>query len=457
MTAPPALSACFRPGSWVLFLIPLAVGSICWAHDIPNQRVDRSIQATLRPGRLQIDYEVSLTELTLTQDLRSLIGSLPGADRTEWLARYGEVTGPLNAKGFLVACDGLPVELVCRGFDLAVEEHPRYTFHLEANLPAKGRLTIHDTNFVSSEGTSRLAVRTREGVVIEGDPLPEDVSQVPIKPLWQLDDEEERRTKQVKLDFRSSSAVLPPPETLPQPLSTEAEPSAIRRTETSNPLSSLLDRGSGASWLGLVLIAAGLGAVHAIQPGHGKTLVSAVALGPEARWYHPALLGLTATSAHTGSVLVIAAALWWTGASQVAGLHRSLVHLAGFAIAAGGFLRMGRAIGQRAERMEATGGPPAHLSLGEILGLGLAGGLAPCWDAVGLVVLATALGRLGTGVILVMAFGLGMAAVLVSVGLLASRLKAAAELSTRFRGWETGLEFASGLILAAIGLVFFLS
>ena len=35
-----------------------------------NARVDRSIQATLAPGRLAIDYEVSLSELTLTQDLR---------------------------------------------------------------------------------------------------------------------------------------------------------------------------------------------------------------------------------------------------------------------------------------------------------------------------------------------------------------------------------------------------
>ena len=48
----------------------------------------------------------------------------------------------------------------------------------------------------------------------------------------------------------------------------------------------------------LVLIALGLGAAHAIQPGHGKTLVTAVALGPDARFYQPALLGLATTLAH---------------------------------------------------------------------------------------------------------------------------------------------------------------
>ncbi|MEJ7637455.1 MAG: ABC transporter permease, partial [Singulisphaera sp.] len=78
------------------------LSSIAAAHDIPNARVDRSIQVTLGRARLAIDYEVSLAELTLTQELRSLIGALPGADRRDWFGRYGEVTGPLNAKGLLV-------------------------------------------------------------------------------------------------------------------------------------------------------------------------------------------------------------------------------------------------------------------------------------------------------------------------------------------------------------------
>ena len=88
------------------------------SHDIPNQRVDRSIQVTVGPGRLEIAYEVSLTELTLTQDLRALMGSLPGAERSAWLALYGEVTGPLNAKGFAVTVDGQPVTLAGRRISL---------------------------------------------------------------------------------------------------------------------------------------------------------------------------------------------------------------------------------------------------------------------------------------------------------------------------------------------------
>ena len=441
----------------VLLVLAAAPGPLAVAHDIPNQRVDRSAQATLVPGKLQIDYEVSLSELTLTQDLRTLAGSLPGSDRSGWFQLYGEVTGPLDAKGFLVACDGNSVPLHTRGFELAVEEHPRFTFHFEAVLPARGRLTVHDTNYVSSEGTCRLAVRGRDGVVVEGDELPSEVTEIPVRPVWQLTDEEERRTKRVEVTFRGPQPGQSQPARKAAPASKRSE-QEIRQefAPPSSQLSRLLDRGSASSWLGLVFIAASLGAIHAIQPGHGKTLVSAIALGPNARWYQPAVLGLVTTLAHTGSVLLIAAALWWTGASRVSALHHGLVQVAGFAIAAGGFWRIGRYLGNAAGHLHGGNLEPGSLSLGSLIGLGVAGGLVPCWDAVGLVVLSAAIGRLGTGVLVVAAFGVGMAGVLVTVGLVASRLRSAVIDESRSRAWEFRLGLASGAVLAAIGLFFFL-
>ena len=67
------------------FLTPAA-----WPHDIPNQRIDRSIQIEVVPEKLRIDYEVSLTELTLVQDLRALMGSLPSGESAGWLDVYGK-------------------------------------------------------------------------------------------------------------------------------------------------------------------------------------------------------------------------------------------------------------------------------------------------------------------------------------------------------------------------------
>src|SRR3954454_7490236 len=123
------------------FLVALGAAATANAHDIPNERVDRALQATLTPGRLRIDFEVSLAELTLAQDLRRLVGIIEAKDRRAYFDRYGEETAPLNARGLLVALDGRPLLLRVEGFDLAVEEHPRFTFHFDADLPTAGHLT----------------------------------------------------------------------------------------------------------------------------------------------------------------------------------------------------------------------------------------------------------------------------------------------------------------------------
>jgi nickel/cobalt exporter len=425
-------------------------------HDIPNQRVDRSIQVTVTPGRLEIDYEVSLTELTLTQDLRALIGSLPGADRSEWLARYGQVTGPLNAKGILVAVNGRPQALAAGGYDLAIEEHPRYTFHFRAALPREGRISIKDTNYQSSEGTSRLAVRGQDGAVVSGDDLPADVGAIPIRPVFLLSDEEERRTKQVEVSFRSPAE--PASSSAPPPGGAESRPVANPGVSTSRRgISALLDQAGLVSWFVAWLLAAGMGAAHAIQPGHGKTLVTAVALAPRARLYQPVLLGLATTLAHTGSVLLLSLVLWYTHATQVAGVHRGLTRGAGFVIAAAGLWRLGRHLGGFQEHENETVSADAGISNLAIVGLGLAGGIVPCWDAVGLLVLAAAVDRLGAGVLLVLAFSAGMAGVLTGVGWIVWKIKSGAiELGSASR-WQRAFGLAGALLLSVIGLYLFLS
>jgi nickel/cobalt exporter len=418
-----------------------------WAHDIPNARVDRSIQATVRSGRLEVDYEVSLSELTLAQDLRSLIGSLPGSDRAALFDRYGRETGPLNARGMLVAVDDRPVELRFRGFDLAVEEHPRYTFHFEAGLPARGRLALQDTNFIASEGTSRLALRGLGGVAIRGDDGAQDVQQVPVRPSWQLTDAEERRTKQIAVQYDVAAARVAPPAGDPEP------PPPIRAThrpaQPSGRLSELLDRAAGISLGGLWLIALGLGAAHAIQPGHGKTLVAAAVVGQRGGWLKGVLLALLTTLAHVGGVLAVAALLVATRSARYETINRGLVRIAGFVVAAIGLWRLGRHLAGYGEHDE--GGLVAPGDRG-IIGLGLAGGLVPCWDAVILIVVAEMLGRLALGLVLLSAFSLGMAGVLVAVGLAAARLRGLVTRRDRDRVWEHRLGILGALFLTAIGI-----
>ncbi len=220
-------------------------------------------------------------------------------------------------------------------------------------------------------------------------------------------------------------------------------------------MSELLDDTLNRSWLFLGLLALALGAAHAIQPGHGKTLVTAAALGPRARLYQPVLLGLATTATHMASVLLIALALWLTEATQVETVNRGLTRVAGFVIAAAGLWRIGRYCGGYDEH-EAVGHSSEGMSDLEVLGLGIAGGLVPCWDAVGLVVLAAALGRVGDGVGLVLAFSAGMACVLVVVGCLAWKFKSYTVGLNSSQKWQRRLSLACGLILSLLGLWLFL-
>jgi ABC-type nickel/cobalt efflux system permease component RcnA len=290
---------------------------------------------------------------------------------------------------------------------------------------------------------------------------------VPIRPLWELSDEDERRTKQVEVRFRSRAdgGVL-----------AQMRTGAVREAETSGgrnsgpildgrartidttgwpSVSGLLDGSAQVSWFVLILLSMGLGAAHAMQPGHGKTLVTTVALGPGARFYEPAILGLATSLAHVTSVLAIAAVLWSTGSSRVGGIHQGLARCAGFAIAAAGFWRVGRHMGGHGEH-ETEGIDAQRTGAIGLLGLGLAGGLVPCWDAVGLLVLAAAVGRLAAGVGLVLAFSAGMAAALVGLGYVAWRVKRATIVFDRAPIWQRRLGLLCGSLLAISGLWLFL-
>jgi ABC-type nickel/cobalt efflux system permease component RcnA len=443
------------PSVWIRCLAALAtwIATVpASAHDIPNARVDRSIQVTVRPGRLEIVYEVALAELTLTQELRTLVGSLAGADRRDVFQRYGQETGPLNAKGLLVTCNGEPRTLTSEGFDLVVEEHPRFFFRYATPIAPAGRLRVRDTNFASSEGTSRLAIRGA-GVTLRGDALAPDVESIPARPLWQLSDEEERRTRDVAVDYQTASSLdARLPEARRRDPAAVSNPASV--PEPPSRLSRLLDDASRLPLALLVVIAAALGAAHAIQPGHGKTLVATTAIAGGGDWQRSLLLALLITITHAGSVFVLAWILWWTGTRAFSSIHLSLARAAGFAIAAVGLWRVGRWLAGFSEHDpgdEADGRiaqPRARL-----LALGLAGGAVPCWDAVGLVVLAAAVGRLGLGVVLAAAFSAGMGLILAAVGFLVSRIGRPIGGPRWREGWERRISLASGLVLSALGLV----
>lgn len=87
-----------------------------------------------------------------------------------------------------------------------------------------------------------------------------------------------------------------------------------------------------------------------------------------------------------------------------------------------------------------------------MLGLGISGGLLPCPSALVLLVAAVSLDRAGFGLVLVLAFSLGLAGVLTAVGLLFVKGQRLFSLSPRFVAASYFLPVLSALIICTIGL-----
>src|SRR4029077_15038284 len=59
--------------------------------------------------------------------------------------------------------------------------------------------------------------------------------------------------------------------------------------------------------LTVLILFAWFGAIHALQPGHGKTLVAAYLVGSRGTAWHAVLLGVIVTLAHTAGVYALGA------------------------------------------------------------------------------------------------------------------------------------------------------
>ncbi len=453
-------------GSWCFSIIAILIiafipvpSTRCWAHDIPNERVDRSIQVIVGPASLEIRYEVSLSELTLTRDLRRLVGRIEGGTLAEWFERYGRELEPLNARGFLVTWDGRELDVKAQGMSWVVEEHPLYTFTYRVDLPEESddgptavsnALVVEDRNYRSSEGTSRLAIRARDGVDLVGNDLPENVESITTRPTWMLSDEEETRTRRVVVECRrprsidrrstdSSSGQPSNKQTIDQmedeSRSTIAEGSTsaalrIKPTSPSNrslgdtPFTRLLDGqlDSGSGFL-LLIAAVILGALHALQPGHGKGVIAAASLAdrPGVSSMRALSLAVVTTGVHAGIVLAIALILWYFNPESHERVGLFVLQGAGLVIAAVGAWKIGRILGGH----ESTSLEPSFHSEQRSMNrsprstsfwiTAISAGAIPCWDAIALLMVAEALGRLLDGVVLVVAFSSGMGAVLAMI------------------------------------------
>ncbi|HUS16122.1 MAG TPA: hypothetical protein VM536_14080 [Chloroflexia bacterium] len=271
--------------------------------------------------------------------------------------------------------------------------------------------------------------------------------------------------------------------------------------------------------LGMLLLALALGALHALSPGHGKTMVAAYLVGTRGRVRDAVWLGGVVTLTHTfGVILLGLGLLGLTAGSFPPALHRVLGLVAGVVVLVlGVFLLVQRwrlfrtaprptlpvyttvpvrVVGSGAVRAaagagsahgpahapaRAAGGAPSHqhphdhrvgpghgapglaaagspAGVRAIIGLGVAGGLVPCPDAIAIILLAAAVGQVGLGLGLVTAFSAGLAAVLIALGVLLVTMQGVLVRSPIARmahnpWWTRGLPIVSAALVALIGIV----
>jgi len=208
----------------------------------------------------------------------------------------------------------------------------------------------------------------------------------------------------------------------------------------------------GGSFLLLALVLAlVIGGLHALTPGHGKTIVAAYLVGTKGRTLDAVLLGFIVTLTHTSSVILLAILAlfasryilpdqlvpWLSFASG------GLIFLLGIYIFQSrlrNYLRQGTAVPvpdlhehdhdhphphpHPHELTHSHDGvthahalPPARVGLGSLVALGVTGGIVPCPDALAVLLIAISINRILLGLSVILAFSLGLAAVLIAIGI----------------------------------------
>ena len=230
------------------------------------------------------------------------------------------------------------------------------------------------------------------------------------------------------------------------------------------------------------LIAVSLGGLHALEPGHGKTIVAAYLVGSKGTARHAVLLGMIVTASHTAGVFALGAITLYASRYIVPEqLYPWLGALSGITIAGlGCYMLLRRLTGTAADHSHAPGASHGHwrfwkratgeetdgnpvegsttpaqsVSLTQLFTLGITGGIIPCPAALIVLLSAFALHRIGLGFFLIVAFSVGLAAVLIGFGMLMvyarrfmTRLQIDGPLTRRW------LPVASSAFITVLGLI----
>lgn len=422
----------------LLTLLP----TIAAAHPLGNFTVNAYSRIEPGPEQVQIFYVLDMAEIAAFQEIAGRIDRDGDTVTSEAeLAAYTpQLVEELRAN-LVLSADGIVLPLRAENPQLSFPEGQgglltlRLNVLFVADLPSSKSwsLNYRDDNYADRLGWREIVAQAAAGATLLASDVPstDESDELRNYPQGMLSN---------PLSLRSASLRFAPAAgAQPAPVASVVAPTPPQRDPIIDTLTGLMR--AELSPLSLVLalaIAFGLGAFHALSPGHGKTIVGAYLVGSRGTTYHAVLLGLTTTITHTIGVFalglitlfvaqfILPEQLYpWLG--LVSGLMVLVIGLALFY----GRLRQLRArpgdndhAGLDPTELHDHGfgshshAPAAATSVGGLLALGVSGGIVPCPSALIILLGAIALGRVGLGLVLIIAFSLGLAAVLTAIGIL---------------------------------------
>jgi nickel/cobalt exporter len=225
-----------------------------------------------------------------------------------------------------------------------------------------------------------------------------------------------------------------------------------------------------------LLTAAGIGALHALGPGHGKSVMAAYLIAANGRVRHAIMVGTAISIMHTISVLALGmATLWAARAFPPERVYPWLSFASGIVVLGLGTYLLSTRI--RARRRRAShdhahvhGPDHAHdhdhgfgrhshdlpsgtpLSWRGMGALAVSGGLLPSPSALVVLLGAVAIQRVAFGLTLVAAFSVGLAASLTLLGILILRARSFATRRLSGRAMAA-LPVLSALVIVGVGVV----
>lgn len=466
------------------------------AHPFDARWFGHRLDVRLRPDLVEVDLSVEVPMVDLLADMRREFSGVAQPGPEDLVAFNASLHRELRDAVRLYV-DEKPVAWLPEP-DGSVPE-PRFenqfaVYSLQLTAPiAEGSQTLNLTNGIFPDEPSIFSttVQVDGALIVDGYSLLDVEGGEVIasrESQWRTDEE----SREVRLSFRQRTGLDAAMSRGMQTLSGQPAGALVSARsahsgvdEHEEPLQALV-RGdltpAAVAWG--FLLAVILGAIHALSPGHGKTLVAAYLLGERQTIRHAVWLGVIVTVTHTLGVYILGGLAllfedsfppevllpWMTLASGVlvlavgASLVRARLRAARPAHDHDHDHHHDHGHSHSHSHDHADDHGAAHAQVYAeqggtwwgIVSLGVSGGLAPCPSALVLLLTAVSFHRTLLGLALIVAFSAGLAALVTAVGVVAvvagDRLRGQGARRPWVDGALRWLPVASAGVILAIGI-----